>query len=230
MGKLYLVATPIGNLADITLKALRVLQEVDVILAEDTRTTVNLLKHYKLPQKEIVSCFEGNEQKRQPEVCKLLQAGKNIALVSESGTPLVSDPGYKLVRELIKQGIGIEAVPGPTALITALIISGLPTNAFLFLGFLPKKEGKARQTLQNTKSALSALNQCKSVILYESPHRVIRTLEQIKEVFGETDVVAARELTKIHEEVRREKVSYAIEYFTNTKPRGEFTILFAANN
>lgn len=230
MGKLYIVSTPIGNLEDITLKALRVLQEVDVILAEDTRTTVNLLKHYKLPQKETVSYFEGNEQKRQHEVYKLLQEGKNIALVSESGTPLISDPGYKLVRGLINQGIQLEAIPGPTALITALIISGLPTNAFLFLGFLPKKQSKALQILQNTKSALSNLKQCKSVIVYESPHRVIRTLEQIKEVFGETDVVAARELTKIHEEVRREKVSYAIEYFTNTKPRGEFTILFAASN
>ncbi|OGY10414.1 MAG: 16S rRNA (cytidine(1402)-2'-O)-methyltransferase [Candidatus Blackburnbacteria bacterium RIFCSPHIGHO2_12_FULL_41_13b] len=229
-GKLFIISTPIGNFEDITLRALSTLRDADVILAEDTRTTANLLKHYNIPRKEIISFFEGNEEKRHPEILNLLITGKNVALVSESGTPLVSDPGYKLIRELVSNGIKIETIPGPTALVAALVVSGLPTNSFLFMGFLPKKSGKAKTILENTKSALSALSQCKSVILYESPHRIVKTLQLVKDVFGEIDVVVARELTKIHEEVRREKVSQAIEYFTTTKPRGEFVLLFSIEN
>lgn len=224
-GKLFIVSTSIGNLEDISLRTIRVLTEVDVILAEDTRTAGLLLKHFNIPQKELVSFFEGNEESRKELVLQLLSQGKDIALISESGTPLISDPGYKLIRQLVSQGAKIEAVPGPTALITALTVSGLPTNAFLFLGFLPKKSGRARNILENTKSALTVLNQCKSVILYESPHRLLKSLQLIREVFGEIDVVVARELTKIHEEVRREKVSEAITHFNRVKPRGEFVIL-----
>ena len=228
-GKLFIVSTPIGNFEDITLRALSTLRDADVILAEDTRTTANLLRHYNIPRKEIISFFEGNEEKRNPEVLNLLISGKNIALDSESGTPLVSDPGYKLVRELVSNGIKIETIPGPSALVAALVVSGLPTNSFLFLGFLPKKSGKAKTILENTKSVLSTLSQCKSVILYESPHRIVKTLQLIEDVYGDIEVVVARELTKIHEEIRREKVSLAINHFMQNAPRGEFTLLFSIN-
>lgn len=229
MGKLYLVSTPIGNREDITLRALRILQENRFILAEDTRSTMNLLQHYNIDTKSktILSFFEGNEILRINEAVSLLKRGENIAVVSESGTPLISDPGYKLAKESILQGITVESVPGPTALITALTSSGLPTNAFLYLGFLPKKGGKARRVLEEAKSALSVLDPCKSIILYESPHRLIKTLQLIEVVFGNIEVVVARELTKIHEEIIREKVSDLVHFFSTNKPRGELVILFS---
>ncbi len=229
MGKLFIVSTPIGNLEDITLRAIRVLSEAQVILAEDTRSAHVLLKHHKIEtsSKNVISFFEGNEEQRIPEVISLLHSGRNVALISESGTPLVSDPGYKLVRGCIALGIPVEAIPGPTAAIAALTVSGLPPNAFLFLGFLPKKAGKARKMLEGIKEAHEHMTDVKTVILYESPYRVLKTLHLIKEVFGDIDVVVARELTKLYEEVRREKVSEAIEHFTKVKPRGEFVILFS---
>lgn len=238
MGKLYIVSTPIGNLEDITFRAIRVLSEVSVILAEDTRSAHVLLKHYKIGKPkvlsevegQIISFFEGNEEKRIPEVINLLHDGRNVALISESGTPLVSDPGYKLVRECIQREIPIEAIPGPTAVVTALTVSGLPPNAFIYLGFLPKKEGKARKMLEGVKNSHEHLEDVKTVILYESPYRLSQTLNLIKEVFGDINIVVARELTKFYEEVRREKVSESIEYFTKTKPRGEFVVLFAISH
>ncbi|MAG59399.1 16S rRNA (cytidine(1402)-2'-O)-methyltransferase [Candidatus Woesebacteria bacterium] len=220
MSKLYIISTPIGNLEDITFRAIRTLGKADTILAEDTRSTQNLLKHYDIQNKKLISFFDGNEEKRIPEAIDLLKAGKDIVLVSESGTPLVSDPGYKLVRETIQSGIQVEAIPGPTAAIVALTVSGLPPDKFTFLGFLPKKEGKARKTLEELRPSQG------TIILYESPYRVVKTLQLIKEVFGDIDIAAARELTKIHEEVRREKVSRSIDHFTKTKPKGEFVILF----
>lgn len=226
MGKLYLVATPIGNLADITLRAIETLKNADLILAEDTRTTGNLLKHYQIPQKPMLSFFEGNEERRIVEVLAKLQQGVNIALVSESGTPLISDPGFKLVREAIKFGITVEAIPGPTALITALVVSGLPTNAFLFLGFLPKKEGKARNVLADVRLGMEHMKQVKTVIFYESPHRLIKSLKLIKEIFSEVDIVVARELSKLYEEIKRAKVTNAIDYFQEKPLRGEFVIVF----
>lgn len=226
MGKLYLVATPIGNLADITLRAIETLKNADLILAEDTRTTGNLLRHYGIPQKPMLSFFEGNEERRIVEVLAKLQQGANIALVSESGTPLVSDPGFKLVREAIKSGVTVEAIPGPTALVTALVVSGLPTNAFLFLGFLQKKEGKARNVLADVKLGLGQMKQVKTVILYESPHRLIKSLKLIKEIFGEVDIVVARELTKLHEEVLRDKTTNILNQLEKRLLRGEFVILF----
>lgn len=229
-GKLSIVATPIGNLEDITLRALRTLKECDLILAEDTRTTIGLLKHYDIPHKEIASFFEGNEDRKLDEVLRMLVVDeKHISLVSESGTPLVSDPGYKLVREAIKAGVKIESIPGPTALVAALTASGLPTNAFLFLGFLPKKEAHAKKLLIQTKDSLQDIEQLKTVLFYESPHRLIKSLQSIKHVFGDIEIVVARELTKIHEEVRRESVTGAIEHFERNKPRGEFTVLFFGN-
>lgn len=227
MGKLYLVATPIGNLADITLRAIETLKNADLILAEDTRTTGNLLKHYQILQKPMLSFFEGNEERRIVEVLAKLQQGVNIALVSESGTPLISDPGFKLVREAIKFGITVEAIPGPTALITALVVSGLPTNAFLFLGFLPKKEGKARNVLADVKLGLEQVKQVKTVVVYESPHRLLKTLQIIEEVFGNVDCVVTRELTKIHEEVLRGDIKITISNFKERRPRGEMVILFS---
>jgi len=226
-GKLSIVATPIGNMGDITYRAVVTLRKCDLILAEDTRTTIGLLKHYDIPHKEVVSFFEGNEDRKFDEVIQmLLGQDKHVALVSESGTPLISDPGYKLVRDAARAGVLVESIPGPTALISALTVSGLPTNAFAFLGFLPKKESHARKLLIQTKDSLHDIDQLKTVVFYESPHRLIKTLQLVKEVFGDIEVVVARELTKIHEEVRQENVSQSIEYFTKNRPRGEFTILF----
>lgn len=230
MGKLFLVSTPIGNLEDITYRAIKILKECDVILAEDTRSATAIFKHYDIPKKEIISFFEGNEKQRLPYVLSLLVQDKSLALISESGTPLVSDPGYKLVRELTKLGISTEAIPGPTAAIAALTLSGLPTSSFIFLGFLPKKGTRVKKILKQTKDAASVLETCKTAILYESPHRLVKTLNLIQEVFGDINIVIARELTKIHEEVIRQKVSESITHFTQHQPKGEFTILFTMTN
>lgn len=221
----FIVSTPIGNLGDITYRAIDVLKSVDVILAEDTRSAITLLKHYGVPRKEIISFFEGNENQKLPLVLSLLAQNKSVALISEAGTPLVSDPGFKLLRELITLEINIESIPGPTAAIAAITTSGLPTNSFLFLGFLPKKESPVKKVLEETKLALSTLKSCKTVVLYESPHRILKSLCLILKVFGNINIVVARELTKIHEEVIRNKVSEAIKHFEENKPRGEFTIL-----
>lgn len=220
-GKLVLVATPIGNLEDISLRALRTLQDADVILAEDTRALQNLLFRHDIAAKSVLSFFEGNEERRILQVLRMLGEDKTIALVSESGTPLISDPGYKLVREAISRGIEVESIPGPTALIAALTVSALPPDKFIFLGFLPKKPGKARKLLENSK------NLGYTTILYESPHRLLRTLHLIEELFGDIKIVIARELTKVHKEVRREKVSKTIVHFNEVKPRGEFVVLFS---
>ncbi|MBI2268369.1 MAG: 16S rRNA (cytidine(1402)-2'-O)-methyltransferase [Candidatus Blackburnbacteria bacterium] len=226
MGKLSIVSSPIGNLEDITLRAIRVLGEADLILAEDTRTTAQLLNHYGIQGKNLESFFEGNEERKINLAIALLKEGKNISLLSESGTPLISDPGYKLVRECIKLHTPVETIPGPTALIAALTISGLPPNAFVFLGFLPRKETHVKKWFNQMKNCISGLP-LKTVIFYESPHRILKTLYLTKEIFGDVEVAVARELTKLHEEIRREKVSKSIEHFTKTKPRGEFVILLS---
>lgn len=228
MGKLFLVATPIGNLTDITLRAIETLKDADLILAEDTRTTHNLLTHYDIHSKKLLSFFEGNESHRTPEVLHMLQnTQQKIVLVSESGMPLISDPGYKLVREAIKLGIPIEAIPGPTALTTALVVSGLPPNAFIFLGYLPRKESHVRRLFIGLKETSTHIPQVKTAIFYESPHRLLGTLQLIKDIFGDTDTVIARELTKVHEEIARKRVADAIKHFTKNTPRGEFVVLFS---
>ena len=227
MGKFSIVSTPVGNLEDISFRALTTIKEADMVLAEDTRTISNILKKYNIRAKFVTSFFEGNEQAKIPEILVKISEGQNIALVSESGTPLISDPGYKLVKELIKNNITVESVPGPTALITALTLSGLPPNSFLFLGFLPKKESKAKKILKDVNLALHKAESLKTVILYESPHRLLKTLYLIKEVFAETEVVVSRELTKIHEETRREPISSSIDHFQKQKPKGEFVISFS---
>ena len=226
-GKLCIVSTPIGNLDDITLRALQTLKDADVIIAEDTRSASMLLRHFGIPHKKIISFFEGNEEKRLPEILNLLQTDIKAVLISESGTPLVSDPGFKLIRDATRVGIQVEAIPGPTALINALVLSGLPTNAFIFLGFLPKKEIRAKKLLERTKTALFELDEVKTVIIYESQHRLLKTFASILDVFGNIQIAVAREMTKIHEEVRREKVSETIAHFAQTPPKGEFTIVFS---
>ncbi len=196
-GTLYLVATPIGNLEDITLRALRVLrEEVAAIACEDTRQTQKLLAHYTI-RKPLISYHEHNEANRAAELVEILEAGDSIALVSDAGTPLLSDPGYRVVTAAIEHGIRVEPVPGASALLCALTASGLATDSFLFAGFLPPKVTARRKRLE------SLAEETVTVVAYESPHRILETLDAITEVFGERVVVLARELTKLHEEFLR---------------------------
>ena len=190
-GTLYIVATPIGNLEDITYRAVRVLGEVDRIACEDTRQTRKLLERYGIAT-PMVSYHEHNERSRSEELLAELRAGKNIALVSDAGTPLISDPGYRLVESAREQGIAVSPVPGPAALVAGLSASGLATDAFVFLGFLPPKQGQRRKILESWKSAGATL------VFYEAPHRIVETLQDIQETLGSRTVVVARELTKIH--------------------------------
>jgi len=229
-GTLFVVATPIGNLQDISLRAVDVLGSVDFILCEDTRKTSILLRSIarKFPkfknQSKLISYYEENELKRIPEVIDLLKKDFNFALVSDAGTPTISDPGFKLVREAVKEKIKIETIPGASSVIASLVISGLPTDKFMFVGFLPKKPGHRIDLLKNIKTAVEAVKQ--TVIFFESPFRVVQMLEELQETFGDIDIVTARELTKIYEEIRREKISEAILHFNKNKPRGEFVVLF----
>ncbi len=225
-GKLFIVPTPIGNLQDITLRAIKVLQTVDVIACEDTRKTGILLSQ-TLPvgvsKPKLVSYYEQNELQRIPEVIAAIKDGLNIALVSDAGTPTISDPGFKLVRECVKEGIKIESLPGASSVITALAVSGLPTDKFLFLGYPPRKPGHRKTIFEKVKQAQELVKS--TIILFEAPHKIIHTLEDLKEVFGDIDIVICRELTKIYEEIRREKISISIAHFTKTTPKGEFIIL-----
>ncbi|MCJ7507356.1 MAG: 16S rRNA (cytidine(1402)-2'-O)-methyltransferase [candidate division Zixibacteria bacterium] len=217
-GKLYLVSTPIGNLEDITLRALRILKEVDLIAAEDTRHTPNLLRHYQIKNK-LTSYHDFNEEKTTKELINLLKQGKSVALVSDAGTPGISDPAYLLVKSAIQENIEIIPIPGPTALISALVVSGLPTDRFVFEGFLPSKEGKRKRRLGELT------DEKRTIILYESPHRLLKSLHRLKESLGDRNVVLARELTKKFEEIKRGKISQLIDYFTQKKIKGEIVIL-----
>ena len=219
-GTLYLVSTPIGNLEDITLRALRILKEVDLIAAEDTRQTRRLLTHYEI-QTPLTSYFEGNQQRKGDKLIERLKSGEAIALVSDAGTPIISDPGYPLLRRCIDAGIPIVPIPGVSAVVTAASISGLPLHNFIFEGFLSPKSGKRKRQLR------VLADEERTLILFESPHRLRRFLEDVLEVMGERDIVVARELTKRFEEVFRGNVSEALEKFRDTEPRGEFTILIA---
>lgn len=230
MGTLYIVATPIGNLQDITLRAVKTLQSVDAIACEDTRKTGMLLKYIRekistdvqTKKPLLISYYEQNEFKRIPQIITFLKNGGSVALVSDAGTPTISDPGFKLVRECVKEGVKVESIPGPSSLISALVVSGLPTDKFLFLGYLPKKPGHRLKLLQNyTLNPIPC-----TLIFFEAPHRLVKTLEEMKEIFGDIDIVICRELTKVHEEIRREKISEAIKHFEQVVPKGELTILF----
>ncbi len=230
MGTLYIVATPIGNLQDISLRAIETLCSVDFILCEDTRTTGVLIKsiHTKFPEKKIkarlISYYEDNEMKRIPEILQMLSKDYNFALVSDAGTPTISDPGFKLVRDCKLLEINVVSIPGASSVISALASSGLPTDKFMFLGFLPKKPGHRRDLLINVNKSLNLIKQ--TVIFFESPFRLANTLEEINEIFGDVDIVVARELTKIHEEIRKEKLSEAIKYYKDTNIKGEVVVLF----
>lgn len=218
--KLYLVPTPIGNLKDITLRAIEILSSVEIIACEDTRKTGLLLQKLEIKNKpQLLSYYEENEQGRIPQIINFLKEGQSVALVSNAGTPTISDPGYKLVRECINQGIEVESIPGPSSVLTALTVSGLPTDKFLFLGFLPKKEGKR-------KTILESLPKKATIIFFESPFRLLKTLKELKELLGDINIVICRELTKVFEEVRREKIQVSINHFLEVKPKGEIVILF----
>jgi 16S rRNA (cytidine1402-2'-O)-methyltransferase len=224
---LYIISTPIGNLEDITLRALNTLFSADLILCEDTRKTLSLLKHYQKPGFEIphlISYYEENEWQRIPEVIAKLKEGKNVALVSNAGTPTISDPGFKLVREAWRENIQVISIPGPSSPIAALSVSGLPTDKFMFLGFLPGKPSGRIKLFSNLKVNLEKIST--TVIFFESPHRLVKALTDLKEVLGDIEIVIARELTKVYEEIHREKVSDFVEKYSKSKPRGELVVLF----
>ena len=220
-GTLYLVSTPIGNLEDITLRALRILEEVDLIAAEDTRKTGRLLAHYEI-KTPLTSYFEGNQKSKTAKVISRLKSGESVALVSDAGTPIISDPGYPLLQACIAESIQIVPIPGVSAILAAAAVSGLPLHNFTFEGFLSPKTGKRKRQL-----ALLA-NEERTLILFESPHRICRFLEDAFEVMGERDIVITRELTKRFEEIFRGNFSQALEKFRGTEPRGEFTIVIGA--
>ena len=221
MGKLYLVATPIGNLKDISYRAIEVLNSVDLIAAEDTRRTLKLLNHYEI-NKPLISYYRHNEDVKSKILIDKIKEGMNIALVSDAGTPVISDPGEEVVRDCIKEGIEVVPIPGACALITALISSGLNTKEFSFYGFLSVNKKYKREKLEEIGK------DTKTCIIYEAPHKMIQTLKDILDVIGDRNIVVARELTKVHEEVLRGKVSEIIEKYTN--PIGEHVILIEGNS
>ena len=218
MGTLFIVATPIGNLEDITFRAVRILSEVDLIAAEDTRRSKILLTKYDI-NTPMTSYHKFNIKSKTPHLIKLLEQGKKIALVSDSGMPGISDPGYELIRESVGQGIRVEPIPGPSAAITALAVSGLPTDKFIFEGFLPKKPGKKTKRLKELKSEKA------TIIIYESPYRIVKTLEDIKEKLGDRPVAVCREMTKKFEEIIRGKAGEVLEKFRERKPKGEVVVV-----
>ena len=218
MGTLYIVATPIGNLEDVTLRALRVLREVDRVFAEDTRRTRVLLEHFEIPQKP-VSLHAHNEAGRIDGVLAALEAGSELALVSDAGTPLVSDPGARLVAAVTRAGHRVEAVPGASALLGALTVSGLDTQRVLFLGFLPRKAGARNRLLENQ------VGRGETLVLFESPRRVATTLSEVANILGNRPACVARELTKKHEEVLRDSVEALASHYAASPPRGECTIV-----
>ncbi len=218
---LYIVSTPIGNLEDMTLRGIRILKEVDLIAAEDTRHAQILLQKYEI-KNQITSYHSYSNDFKLKQIVEMLVAGKNVALISDAGTPGISDPAYTLVRAAIEAGVQIVPIPGASALLSAIVMSGKPMHQFVYLGFLPIKKG--RQTL------LKALaSEDKTIVIYEAPHRIMKTLADLKEYLGDREISVCREITKIYEETLRCKISEAIEHFTNKAPRGEFVLVIQGN-
>lgn len=222
-GTLYLVSTPIGNLEDMTFRGIRILQEADFIAAEDTRHTRKLLQHYDI-QTPMISYHQHNEKKRSEELTSLLEEGKSIALVSDAGTPGISDPGEVLVRSCIESGIDVSIIPGANAAISALVISGLSTKSFTFFGFLSADKKEKKRQLEQLKGMSG------SAILYEAPHRLLKTLKLLLEEIGDVSVALVKELTKIHETVWRGNISRAIIELEEQRPRGEYVVILEIDN
>ncbi len=220
MGVLYIVATPIGNLNDISSRAIETLNRVDIIASEDTRVTREVVGKFGI-RVPLISFFEHNEEKRIPELIARLEKGENIALVSDAGTPLISDPGYHLVKEAAARDIRIVPIPGPSAVMAALSVAGLPTDRFTFVGFLPRKSSKRKKELQQLADLAHTL------VIFESPHRLLKTLQDMNEVMGERTVVLCRELTKKFEEVLRGFPSELLKSLADRKIKGEITLIVA---
>ncbi|MFN3479277.1 MAG: 16S rRNA (cytidine(1402)-2'-O)-methyltransferase [Thermodesulfovibrionales bacterium] len=217
-GVLYIVSTPIGNLEDITLRALRILKEVDVIAAEDTRHSAKLLNHYGI-KKPVISYWEEKEKVRSEEIIKRLQSGQSIALISDAGTPGISDPGEVVIRKALDEKFDVIPVPGPSALIAALSVSGLPLREFTFIGFLPSKGTQRQKVLQELSM------ERRTLVFYEAPHRIIETLQDMHDIFGNRNAAVFKELTKIHEEVFRGPLEKVISEVKGSKVAGEFVIV-----
>jgi 16S rRNA (cytidine1402-2'-O)-methyltransferase len=217
-GTLYVVSTPIGNLSDITLRAIETLKAADLIAAEDTRHTKILLEKYGITT-PTTSYFEYNKIRKTDYLLRVLKEGKSVALVSDAGTPGISDPGYKIIRACIDNGIEIMPIPGPSAIVTALTVSGKPTDTFTFEGFLSNKPGRRKNQLKKLRE------EGRTAVLYESPHRISKLLADILEVYGDIEIALAREMTKKFEEVKREKTSKLLEYFSKTAPKGEVIVV-----
>ncbi len=223
MGILYVVPTPVGNMEDMTLRAIRILKEADLVLAEDTRTSGILLKHFEI-KNQLMSHHKFNEHGTSAGIVERLRAGATIALISDAGTPGISDPGFYLVREAVNAGVEVQCLPGATAMIPALVSSGLPCDRFCFEGFLPQKKGR--------QSRIKALaDEQRTMVFYESPYRVVKLLEQLAEVFGnERRVSACREISKVHEESVRGTLAEVTAHFKENEPRGEFVVVVAGKN
>ena len=223
MGTLYIVPTPVGNLEDMTMRAIRILKEADMVLAEDTRTSGILLKHFDIKNR-LASHHKFNEHGTAANVVEKLKAGMNIALISDAGTPGISDPGFFLVREAVAAGIEVICLPGATAFVPALVASGLPCDRFVFEGFLPQKKGR--------KTRIESLaDETRTMIFYESPYRLVKMLQQLSEVFGtDRQVSVAREISKVHEESVRGTLGEVIAHFTAQEPKGELVVIVEGNN
>lgn len=218
MGKLYVIPTPVGNLEDMTFRAIRMLKEADLILAEDTRTSGILLKHFEI-KNSMQSHHKFNEHKTVESVVNRMKGGETVALISDAGTPGISDPGFLVVRECVRNGIDVECLPGATAFVPALVASGLPNERFCFEGFLPQKKGRMTKLK-------SLMEEKRTMVFYESPHRLLKTLTQFVEYFGpERQASVSREISKIHEETVRGNLTELVEHFTETDPRGEIVIV-----
>ncbi len=217
-GKLYLVPTPIGNLKDITLRALEVLENVDEIAAEDTRISLKLLNHFNI-KKSLFSYHKHNEQGKSLDIINKLKSGLNIALITDAGTPGISDPGSVIVEKCIEEEIEFEVLPGATAITTALVYSGLDTTKFLFRGFLPRENKERNPIIEEIKNVRDTL------IFYEAPHRLLSTLDYLKDNLGNRRISICRELTKLHEEIYRGRISEALDFFVDNRPRGEFVLV-----